>query len=123
MKWGNKEISQEHPKSNEMIDLTRGRSATSTSDELSGKRKEATAVSQLRDGKPLTDEAIRQANTGSTVVTRLFVDASGEALGASFMQERELTEMHPITYASRKLSDLEKKYSATERECLGVYVH
>ncbi|GBP22811.1 Retrovirus-related Pol polyprotein from transposon 297 [Eumeta japonica] len=50
-----------------------------------------------------------------------FDDASGEALGASLMQgEKELREMHPVAYASQKLSDLEKKYTATERECLGV---
>ncbi|GBP74548.1 hypothetical protein EVAR_84904_1 [Eumeta japonica] len=41
-------------------------------------------------------------------------DASGETLGASLMQgEREQKEMHPVAYASLKLSDLEKKYSAT----------
>ncbi|GBP69565.1 Retrovirus-related Pol polyprotein from transposon 297 [Eumeta japonica] len=49
------------------------------------------------------------------------LDASGEALGASLMQgEKKLKGMHPVAYASRKLSDLEKKYLATERECLKV---
>ncbi|GBP70526.1 hypothetical protein EVAR_61441_1 [Eumeta japonica] len=47
--------------------------------------------------------------------------ASREALGASLMQgEKKLREMHLIVKALGKLSDLEKKYSATERECLGV---
>ncbi|GBP95577.1 hypothetical protein EVAR_67049_1 [Eumeta japonica] len=78
--------------------------ATSTSNKSSGKREGAAAVNQLRGGQPLSDEAIRHLNTGN---------ASGEALGASLMQrEKELKEMHPEAYASRKFSNLEKKYSA-----------
>ncbi|GBP58794.1 Transposon Tf2-9 polyprotein [Eumeta japonica] len=39
-------------------------------------------------------------NNDDRVVTRLFVDASGEALDASLMQEeKELREMHPVAYA------------------------
>ncbi|GBP94199.1 Transposon Tf2-11 polyprotein [Eumeta japonica] len=52
------------------------------------------------------------------------LDASGEALGVSLIQgEREPREMNPVVYASRKFSELENKYSATERECLGVHGH
>ncbi|GBP27120.1 hypothetical protein EVAR_16791_1 [Eumeta japonica] len=54
-------------------------------------------------------------------IRRAGTDASGEALGASLMQgEKEVKEMYPVPHASRKLSDLEKKYSATESEFLGV---
>ncbi|GBP81726.1 Retrovirus-related Pol polyprotein from transposon 17.6 [Eumeta japonica] len=48
-------------------------------------------------------------------------DVNGEALGSSFMQGgREVKEMHPVAFALRKLSYLQKKYSTTERECFGI---
>ncbi|GBP12074.1 hypothetical protein EVAR_5904_1 [Eumeta japonica] len=60
-------------------------------------------------------------NSDDTVVTCLFVDASEEALDASLIQgEKELRQMHSVAYVSRKLNNLKKKYSATERKCLGV---
>ncbi|GBP04588.1 hypothetical protein EVAR_3935_1 [Eumeta japonica] len=41
---------------------------------------------------------------GIKVVTLLFVDASGKALGSSLTQgEKEVKEMYPVAYASRKL--------------------
>lgn len=52
------------------------------------------------------------------VLTRLYIDASGEALGACLMQGTDT--MYPICYASRKLNDAEKKYSTTEKECLAL---
>ncbi|KAJ8713809.1 hypothetical protein PYW08_007429 [Mythimna loreyi] len=52
------------------------------------------------------------------ILTRLYVDASGEAVGCCLMQGREV--MYPVSYASRKLSDGEKKYSTTEKECLAL---
>ena len=46
-------------------------------------------------------------------------DASGYGLGAVLFQVYEDGE-HPIRYASRTLKDAELRYSATEREALGV---
>lgn len=49
---------------------------------------------------------------------RLYVDASNEAIGSVLMQGK--SEMSPIAYASRKLTDAEKRYSTTEKECLSL---
>ena len=47
-------------------------------------------------------------------------DASGYALGAVLFQKYGEDEM-PLAYASRKLRDVELRYSATEREALAVW--
>lgn len=46
-------------------------------------------------------------------------DASNEALGAILSQMRDGKD-HPISFASRTLSDTEKRYSTIEKEMLGV---
>lgn len=45
--------------------------------------------------------------------------ASATAVAAILMQEHDGVE-HPICYSSRTLNDAERRYSATERECLAV---
>ncbi|GFO40412.1 Zinc finger protein [Plakobranchus ocellatus] len=47
----------------------------------------------------------------------LRTDASDRGLGAALMQENEGT-LFPVAYASKKLTDRERKYSVTEREAL-----
>ena len=47
-------------------------------------------------------------------------DASSVAVGAVLAQRNEDRKCHPVQYASRTMSDAEKKYSACEREALGV---
>ncbi|GFN84804.1 Zinc finger protein, partial [Plakobranchus ocellatus] len=49
----------------------------------------------------------------------LRTDASDRGLGAAVMQENEGT-LFPVAYASKKLTDRERKYSVTEREALAI---
>jgi transposase InsO family protein len=54
-----------------------------------------------------------------TLETELHTDASTLGLGAILMQRFE-GSLHPISYASRSLSDQEKIYHTTHLECLAV---
>ena len=47
-------------------------------------------------------------------------DASSEGIGAALMQQGDDGLLHPVLFASRKLLDREKRYSAIERECLAL---
>jgi hypothetical protein len=49
----------------------------------------------------------------------LHCDASGEALGAVLSQTTDKRE-HPVAYASRALSDVERRYTVSEREALAI---
>ncbi|GFO36277.1 transient receptor potential cation channel subfamily v member 1 [Plakobranchus ocellatus] len=49
----------------------------------------------------------------------LRTDASDRGLGAALIQENEGT-LFPAAYASKKLTDRERKYSVTEREALAI---
>ena len=49
----------------------------------------------------------------------LHTDASNSGVGAVLMQEHE-GELHPISYASKKLSERETRYSRMERESLAL---
>ncbi|GBP73884.1 hypothetical protein EVAR_82713_1 [Eumeta japonica] len=61
-------------------------------------------------------------NNDDVLVTQLFVDPSGKALGASLMQkEKKTKETRLLVYVSRKFSDLGKKRSTTEPE--EIYGH
>ena len=50
----------------------------------------------------------------------VFVDASDRVVGAILMQENVQKWFRPICYASRMLKPLEKNYTVTEREALGM---
>ena len=52
--------------------------------------------------------------------TRLTTDASPVGLGAILEQRQVDGEFRPIAYASRSLSDVERRYSQTEKEGLGI---
>ena len=52
--------------------------------------------------------------------TELIVDASPVGLGAILYQSDRKGERHTIAYASRALSDVERRYSQTEREALAI---
>ena len=46
-------------------------------------------------------------------------DASSTGMGAVLLQERDGL-LHPVQYASKKLSEAQKRYSTIERECLAI---
>lgn len=52
--------------------------------------------------------------------TKLIVDASPEGLGAVLLQENEDGQNRIISFASKALTDLERKYFQTEREALAI---
>ena len=52
--------------------------------------------------------------------TRLIVDASPVGLGAILTQEQADGSYRPISYASRTLRDVERRYSQTEKEALAI---
>ena len=52
--------------------------------------------------------------------TQLVVDASPVGLGAVLLQRQTDGLLQPVEYASRSLTDVEQRYSQTEREALAV---
>ena len=50
----------------------------------------------------------------------VFVDALDIAIGAILMQEKQKLWFRPIYYASKMLIPVEKNYTVTEREALGM---
>jgi hypothetical protein len=46
-------------------------------------------------------------------------DASSVGMGAVLLQERNGL-LHPVHYASRKMSETQQRYSTIERECLAI---
>src|SRR5436189_6241162 len=50
----------------------------------------------------------------------LYTDASGYALGAVLSQKEKDGNEHVVYYASKTLTDTERKYSAIELECYAV---
>ena len=51
---------------------------------------------------------------------KLDTDACAYQVGCCLLQEQEDNTWHPIGYFSRSLTDAERNYSASERECLAV---
>ena len=64
-----------------------------------------------------SDPILRLLDPEKTFILR--TDASDYRIGAVLIQEHE-GKLFPICYASKKLSDAELNYSATEIECLAV---
>ncbi|GFO08797.1 Zinc finger protein [Plakobranchus ocellatus] len=79
------------------------------------------------DSQERAYNSLKVAVTSKTVlqlpdVNKKFVlrtDASDRGLGAALMQENEGT-LFPLAYASKKLTDRERKYSVTEGEALAI---
>lgn len=51
----------------------------------------------------------------------LRTDASGTGIGAVLLQKNKIGEWAPIQWASKKLTDAERKYGITEKEMLAVF--
>lgn len=51
---------------------------------------------------------------------KLMTDASGYGLGGVLLQEESDGRWRPVAFTSRKLTDSERKFTVTERECLAV---
>nr|AAB34004.1 pol gene product {Gypsy/Ty3-class retrotransposon Cpr1} [Clupea pallasi=herring, testis, sperm, Peptide Transposon, 175 aa] [Clupea pallasii] len=73
-------------------------------------------------------QTIKDSLTSNTVMsyfdpgkdTELVVDASPVGLGAILYQKNKSGERRTIAYASRALSDVERRYSQTEKEALAI---
>ena len=73
-------------------------------------------------------QTIKDSLTSNTVMsyfdpgkdTELVVDASPVGLGAILYQNNKSGERRTIAYASRALSDVERRYSQTEKEALAI---
>ena len=59
------------------------------------------------------------AHYNQAAETELKVDASPVGLGATLLQ-RSGDSVRPVAYASRTLTDVERRYSQTEKEALAV---
>ena len=70
--------------------------------------------------KKLLTNAPVMAYFAKDAKTRLVTDASPVGLGAVLEQQQEDGSYRPVYYASRKLSNVEKRYSQFEREALAV---
>ena len=64
-----------------------------------------------------TAPILKLPDTSNSFVLRC--DASKIGLGAMLLQDHD-EELFPICYASKKLTDTEKRYSTIERECLAI---
>ena len=56
----------------------------------------------------------------SLVKFHIHIDASGIEIGAILTQPRDDRMEYPIVYSSRKLNKVERNYSMTEKEALGM---
>ena len=74
-------------------------------------------LKQIRDELAV---ALTMSYFNDSLSTEVFTDTSPVGLGASLTQLDEKGVRCPIAYASRALSDVERRYSHTEREALAT---
>lgn len=75
------------------------------------------SLSKLKDS--LTSDTT-MAYFDPNMTTELIIDASPVGLGAILLQKDKSDKKHIIAYTSRALSDVERRYSQTEREALAI---
>lgn len=86
------------------------------------------SVFTWKDAQSKAFESIKQAVSDISYLgffdredkTKLIVDASPEGLGAVLLQENKEGQNRVISFASKALTDLERKYFQTEREVLAI---
>lgn len=66
-------------------------------------------------------EAVLLAHPKPNTQLALYVDASDIAVGAVIQQNIENTEIEPLGFYSKKLTDTQKKYSTYDRELLAIF--
>ena len=79
--------------------------------------KQSSAFKRLKD---LVSSDLVVAHFDITLDTSLIVDAGPVGLGAILVQKQQDGILRPVHFASRTLTDQEKRYSQTEREALAV---
>lgn len=72
----------------------------------------------FNDLRAILTEAITTAYFDPQKYSSVVVDASPVGIAAALMQMDENNEAHVITFVSRALTDVERRYSQTEREAL-----
>ena len=70
--------------------------------------------------KELLTNAETMAYYNPKAETKIIVDASPTGLGAILTQKQQNGDWRPVSYGSRALTDVESRYSQTEREALAV---
>lgn len=63
---------------------------------------------------------LKHFSNDPNLITRIHVDASDLAVGAELSQGDEIQGFNPIAFASRQISNNEKHYSVSEKECLAL---
>ena len=94
----------------------------------SNKRRPTDISERWGEAQEQSFTALKKALASSPVLVQpdftkpfyLHTDASGEAIGAVLTQDDDTGNPRAVGYASRVLSDVERRYSATEGECLAV---
>jgi len=76
------------------------------------------SFNRLRDAL-LNPPILRLPKPGIPYV--LDVDASKAQLGCTLLQQQEDGILHPVGYWSRTMTDAQKNYTTTEKECLAVF--
>ena len=74
----------------------------------------------FRELKSRLTSAESMAYFNPELLTQIIVDASPVGLGAILVQKQKNGCFKPVIYASRSLTDVERRYSQTEKEALAV---
>ncbi|CAC5405119.1 unnamed protein product [Mytilus coruscus] len=106
---------QEHDERlNKVLDRMREKGLRLNKDKSKGISPEKSKVEAVTSAKEI------RKPPRSNAETHVIVDASPVGLGAILSQKQSDGNFRPVTFASRTLTDVEQRYSQTEREALAV---